>query len=60
MNSSNDREDDLPLNKSVGLAAAGICASEAVAAASSAHFGAFRPLEQRKFLGQRVRRFKAE
>jgi len=28
MNSSNDREDDLPLNKTGGLAAAGICASE--------------------------------
>jgi hypothetical protein len=62
MNLSNDREDDLPLNKTGGLAAADICASEAVrlAACGSAPFGAFRPLEQRKFPGQRVRRFKAE
>jgi hypothetical protein len=29
MNLSNDREDDLPLNKTGGLAAADICASEA-------------------------------
>jgi hypothetical protein len=52
----------LPLNKTGGLAAADICASKAVrlAACGSAPFGAFRPFEQRKFLGQRVRRFKAE